>query len=53
MLNMDLKIFIALGYKGKVIKNYFKNKPFNWNINLIDTGLHTMTGGRQKDLGSI
>ena len=42
--------YIALGYKGKVIKNYFKNKPFNWNINLIDTGLHTMTGGRLKRL---
>ena len=42
--------YIALGYRGKVIKNYFKNKPFNWNINLIDTGLHTMTGGRLKRL---
>ncbi len=42
--------YIALGYKGNVIKNYFKNKSFKWNIKLIDTGLHTMTGGRLKRL---
>ena len=42
--------YIALGYKGSVIKNYFKNKKFRWNINLIDTGLKTMTGGRLKKL---
>ena len=41
---------IALGYKGSVIKNYFKKKKFNWNIDLIDTGLKTMTGGRIKRL---
>jgi glucose-1-phosphate cytidylyltransferase len=42
--------YIALGYKGKVIKNYFKKKKFDWNINLIDTGKNTMTGGRLKKL---
>ena len=42
--------YIALGYKGSVIKKYFKNKKFKWNINLIDTGLKTMTGGRLKKL---
>ena len=43
--------YIALGYKGKIIKNYFKNKKFkNWNINLIYTGKNTMTGGRLKRL---
>ena len=42
--------YIALGYKGNVIKNYFKNKSFKWNIKLIDTGLHTMTVGRLKRL---
>ena len=42
--------YIALGYKGSVIKNYFKNKKFKWNINLVDTGLKTMTGGRLKRL---
>ena len=23
---------IALGYKGQIIKNYFKSKKFGWNI---------------------
>ena len=42
--------YIAIGYKGKVIKNYFKKKKTNWNVNLIDTGKNTMTGGRLKRL---
>ena len=64
--------YLALGYKSKVIKEYFYNYeilnsdfkinldnkeiiPFNqsnkdWNINLIDTGVNTMTGGRLKRL---
>jgi len=42
--------YIALGYKGQVIKDYFKNKKFKWKINLINTGLKTMTGGRLKRL---
>jgi glucose-1-phosphate cytidylyltransferase len=42
--------YIALGYKGNVIKNYFKKKKFNWKINLVDTGKNTMTGGRLKRL---
>tara|TARA_Y100000590_G_scaffold84200_1_gene94045 strand:- start:6256 stop:6948 length:693 start_codon:yes stop_codon:yes gene_type:complete len=42
--------YIALGYKGNVVKKYFKNKHKNWNINLIDTGKNTMTGGRLKRL---
>ncbi len=45
--------YVALGYKGKVIRNYFKKKKFNWNINLINTGLKTMTGGRLKRLKKI
>ena len=44
---------IALGYKGSVIKNYFKKKKFNWKIVLVDTGLKTMTGGRLKRLKKI
>ena len=35
---------IAAGYKGKIIKNYFKKNKFNSNIRVIDTGLKTMTG---------
>ena len=43
--------YIALGYKGKLIKRYFKKKKFKkWNINLIETGKNTMTGGRLKRL---
>ena len=42
--------YIALGYKGNVIKNFFKKKFFDWNINLIKTGKNTMTGGRLKRL---
>jgi NDP-sugar pyrophosphorylase family protein len=45
--------YIALGYKGNVIKNYFKNNKFNWKINLVDTGKNTMTGGRLKKLSKI
>ena len=42
--------YIALGYKGHVIKNYFKKNKIGWNINLIETGKKTMTGGRLKRL---
>ena len=42
--------YIALGYKGNFIKNYFKKKRVNFKVNLIDTGLKTMTGGRLKRL---
>ena len=38
--------YIALGYKGEVIKKFFNKKFFDWNIHLIETGRNTMTGGR-------
>tara|TARA_B100001057_G_scaffold337052_1_gene337889 strand:+ start:75 stop:767 length:693 start_codon:yes stop_codon:yes gene_type:complete len=41
---------IALGYKGDVLKKFFKKKFYNWNIQLINTGKNTMTGGRLKRL---
>ena len=41
---------VALGYKGKIIKEFFKRKKFPWKTTLIDTGLKTMTGGRLKRL---
>ena len=59
---MDLKIFIAAGYKGYVIKKYFKNfkkeseffkfkiSGKNCEISIINTGLNTLTGGRLKRL---
>ena len=45
--------YIAIGYKGKVIKKFFKKKIKDWNINLIDTGKKTMTGGRLKRLKKL
>ena len=42
--------YIALGYKGHVLKKYFSKNKFKWKINLINTGLKTMTGGRLKRL---
>lgn len=63
---------IALGYKGKVIKDHFLDYYYmhsdvsihlksgdikvhdgdleDWNVHLVDTGLHTKTGGRLKRL---
>ena len=45
--------YIALGYKGNVIKNYFKKRIHDWNVNLIETGKNTMTGGRLKRLRQL
>tara|TARA_B100001123_G_scaffold14253_1_gene16218 strand:- start:16 stop:714 length:699 start_codon:yes stop_codon:yes gene_type:complete len=42
--------YIALGYRGEVIKKFFNKRFFDWNINLIETGKNTMTGGRLKRL---
>ena len=42
---------IALGYKGTFIKNYFKKnktKFKDYNIELVDTGIETLTGNRVK-----
>ena len=44
------EFLIAIGYKGSLIKKYFKKNYRNLNINVIDTGLKTMTGGRLKRL---
>ncbi len=42
---------IATGYKGSVIKKYFKKSNFKeWNIKIVNTGKKTMTGGRLKRL---
>ena len=42
--------YIALGYKGKIIKKFFNKNFFDWNIHLIESGKNTMTGGRLKRL---
>jgi len=45
------EFIIAAGYKGNLIKKYFKSKKFkNWKIQVVDTGLDVMTGGRLKKL---
>ena len=43
------EFIICLGYKGDVIKKFFsKYDSTPWSVQLIDTGLDTMTGGRIK-----
>ena len=45
------EFYIAVGYKSKIIKDYFKHKKIkDCKIYIIDTGLETMTGGRLKRL---
>ncbi|MFZ5816092.1 MAG: glucose-1-phosphate cytidylyltransferase [Bacillota bacterium] len=65
---------LALGYKGEIIKDYFRNfyalnndltvdlgsgevqvhhgRQPSWRVHLVDTGIHTQTGGRVKRLQS-
>ena len=43
------EFIICCGYKGDIIKEYFSRSDFPaWNIELVDTGIDTMTGGRLK-----
>jgi len=44
---------VATGYKSSIIKRYFKAKFKSWNIQIIETGLNTMTGGRIKRLAPL
>ena len=48
--NHDINEFIiCCGYKANKIKEYFdRSDSESWNIQLVDTGLDTMTGGRLK-----
>ena len=41
---------ICLGYKGNLIKEYFQkeNTDEKWNLEFVETGLETSTGGRLK-----
>lgn len=39
---------ICSGYKGYLIKDYFKSNNDKWNVTIVDTGKKTMTGGRLK-----
>ena len=44
------EFYIALGYKGSIIKKFFNKNFYDWKINLVETGKNTMTGGRLKRL---
>ena len=41
---------IASGYKHSIISNYFKKKKIPAKINVINTGVETLTGSRLKKL---
>jgi len=44
---------ICCGYKAEIIKEYFNSfDSEKWNVELVDTGLDTMTGGRIKRIES-
>ena len=42
------EFIICCGYKQEIIKEYFENISENWSVEVVDTGLDTMTGGRIK-----
>jgi len=42
------EFIIAAGYLGNVIFEYVANLKTDWTIEVLDTGLHTLTGGRIK-----
>jgi glucose-1-phosphate cytidylyltransferase len=37
---------LSVGYRKEVIRDYFEGKQTDWNIELVDTGVDTDTGGR-------
>ena len=39
---------ICCGYKKEIIQNYVETLDESWQINAVDTGENTMTGGRLK-----
>ena len=53
--NYNINDFIiCCGYKGNIIKEYIDKSEFpDWNVDLVDTGLDTMTGGRIKRIEKL
>jgi glucose-1-phosphate cytidylyltransferase len=47
------EFIIAAGFKSKIIKNFFKKKILDWKVDVVDTGLHSMTGGRIRRLKTL
>ena len=39
---------ICCGYKGNLLREYFEKNKETWELEFVDTGLKTMTGGRLK-----
>lgn len=37
---------ISVGYRKEVIVDYFENRTLGWNVEIVDTGASTDTGGR-------
>ncbi len=37
---------ISVGYRKEVIIDYFENRTLGWNVEIVDTGAATDTGGR-------
>ncbi len=44
---------LCLGYKGRMIEDYFKQAPEPWKITFADTGEATQTGGRVKKIEKL
>ncbi len=41
---------LSLGYRKEIIVDYFQNRRDPWNVQLVDTGTETDTGGRIYNL---
>jgi glucose-1-phosphate cytidylyltransferase len=39
---------IAAGYKSEVIQDWVRSTKFDWDVEVLETGLNTQTGGRIK-----
>tara|TARA_Y100000816_G_C26043198_1_gene546506 strand:- start:257 stop:964 length:708 start_codon:yes stop_codon:yes gene_type:complete len=48
-----IDFLIATGYKEEIIRNYFMDNPTDWNVETINTGLDTLTGGRVKKISKF
>ena len=44
---------VAAGFKAQLLKNLFKKRFFDWNVQVLDTGVNTLTGGRVKRLKKV
>ncbi|NLF30223.1 MAG: NTP transferase domain-containing protein [Planctomycetes bacterium] len=47
------QFILSLGYRKEVIVDYFRHKQLPWEVQFIDTGDETDTGGRIRNLAPI